>query len=417
MSSIDSATSIATLSAWLAPSVHLYVTWLRERRVRDVVVRRRVVELTRFASFAQARGIVRVEQLPELLVPFVDDCVEKRSRPCRSPERLAAYSRELQRPIQQLLDVALPGHRRENRPDEPTFFGQAVGFFEALREERGLRPATVRLYRDHLRRFEQFLAQEGLSEVDALQPAHLDRFIVAVRSDLCLASLPALCSALRLLLRWLYREQRISRDLSDSVEAPSAYRLATLPRSISWAEVERTLAAVDRQTPIGRRDYAMLVLIVVYGLRAREVAALTLDDLDWKGERLHVGSRKAGHSTTYPLSPLAAEALIAYLREGRPSSNERRIFLQARPPRGPVNYVIVGRRVSHYLGKAGVVVRRAGSHTLRHSCAQRLVDADFSLKAIGDYLGHRSPVSTEVYTKVAVETLRQVALGEGEVVL
>jgi integrase len=181
--------------------------------------------------------------------------------------------------------------------------------------------------------------------------------------------------------------------------------------------VEATLAVIDQDTAVGRRDYAMLILIVLYGLRAREVAALTLDDLDWRRDRLHVPGRKAGHSTCYPLSPMAGEALIAYLRRDRPPTVERRVFLTTRAPRKAVNHHVVSTRAGRYLMLAGVEVRRPGSHTLRHSCAQRLVDADFSLKVIGDYLGHRVPMSTEIYTKVAVETLRQVALGNGEVVL
>ena len=283
--------------------------------------------------------------------------------------------------------------------------------------ERGLREATIALYRYHLVRFEQFVTADGVRDVRDLNPAHLDRFVVTARARLCPASLPALCSALRLLLRWLYREQRTTYDLSACVGAPHVYRLSTIPRSVAWVDVERTLSGVDRGTAIGRRDYAMLLLMVLYGLRSREVAALTLDDLDWRGERLHVGGRKAGHSTTYPLSSSGGEALIAYLRDGRPMTTERRVFLQAIAPRRPVSHHVVSDRARRYLLKAGVVVRRPGSHTLRHSCAQRLVDADFSLKVIGDYLGHRAAASTEIYTKVAVETLRQVALGNGEVVL
>jgi site-specific recombinase XerD len=144
------------------------------------------------------------------------------------------------------------------------------------------------------------------------------------------------------------------------------------------------------------------------------VASLTLDDIDWKRERLLVSERKAGHNTAYPLSSAVAEAIIDYLKHGRPQTSERHLFFRAIAPRVPLASSAVSLRVTNYLHKAGIPVGRPGSHTLRHSCVQRLVDAEFSFKAIGDYVGHASPSSTQVYTKVALEALREVALGHGE---
>ena len=178
------------------------------------------------------------------------------------------------------------------------------------------------------------------------------------------------------------------------------------------------LGAVDRRTPCGKRDYAILLLLVTYGLRAREVAALTLDDIDWKRDRLAIPGRKAGHSTAFPLSAVAGEALVDYLRHGPPpSSDDRHVFFRAVAPVRPVSRVAVSACARHYLLKAGIQVPRPGSHTLRHTCVQRLVDDGFGFKTIGDFIGHRSPASTKIYAKVAIEPLRQVALGDGEQVL
>jgi len=160
-----------------------------------------------------------------------------------------------------------------------------------------------------------------------------------------------------------------------------------------------------------------LLLLVTYGLRGREVAALTLDDIDWKRERLAIPERKAGHSTAFPLSAVVGEALLDYLRQGRPVTADRRVFFRAAAPRRPIGAAAVSSLARFYLLKAGVDVPRPGSHTLRHSAVQRLVDANFDLKTIGDFVGHRSARSTEVYAKVAVEALREVALGDGEEVL
>ncbi len=147
------------------------------------------------------------------------------------------------------------------------------------------------------------------------------------------------------------------------------------------------------------------------------MAALTLDDIDWKRDRLAVPERKAGHSTAFPLSAMVGDALVDYLQHGRPQTADRHVFFRAVAPVAPIGAAAVSACARVYLLKAGIVVPRPGSHTLRHSAVQRLVDADFTLKAIGDFVGHRSAKSTEVYAKVAVEALRQVALGDGEEVL
>ena len=223
-----------------------------------------------------------------------------------------------------------------------------------------------------------------------------------------------LCCVLRVFLRYLHQQGLIDTDLSPAIESPRRYRLAELPRAIAWDEVRRLLEAVDRRSALGKRDYAILLLLVTYGLRGCEVAALTLDDLDWKRERLLVPERKAGHTTAYPLASIVGEAILDYLQQGRPETSDRHLFLRALAPRQPLTSKGIACCASRYLRKAGIEVVRAGSHTLRHTCVQRLVDADFSFKTIGDYVGHASPDSTQIYTKVAVEALREVALGPGE---
>jgi integrase len=166
--------------------------------------------------------------------------------------------------------------------------------------------------------------------------------------------------------------------------------------------VQRLLAKVDRRSPIGKRDYAILLLLVTYGLRAREVSALTLDALDWAHERLAVPERKAGHSMAYPLSPIVGEAIIDYLQHGRAPSAERQLFLRACAPHTPLGWQAISQLTGRRLRNAGIAVSRPGSHTLRHTCVQRLVEAQFSLKAIGDYVGHSVPKSTEIYYRQKV---------------
>ena len=158
----------------------------------------------------------------------------------------------------------------------------------------------------------------------------------------------------------------------------------------------------------------MLLLLVTYGLRANEVAKLTLDDIDWKRERLSVPLRKAGHWSAYPLAGVVGEAIIDYLKNARPETKDRHVFFRVLAPFQPISSAAVSSAAVKYLHGAGVQVHRPGSHTLRHTCVQRLIDSEFSLKAVGDYVGHRSPQSTKIYTKVNLTALREVAMGNGE---
>jgi integrase/recombinase XerD len=399
-------------ACWIGAEIERYVSWLSEQGYSNRTVLRRVPVLVAFGEFARRRGTSVLAELPAHVDSFV-------------AMRVAAYRRgrgaaaEVRGPVEQMLAVVLPGFAGTGRPHRELPFGRAVpGFFEYLADERGLRPESIVGYRHHLARFEAYLDQIGVAGLAELSPAILSAF-VAERSGAGLAktTVRSGCGVLRVFLRYAHRQGLLATDLSTAVEWPPAYRLADIPRSISWAEVGRVLGAVDRRTPCGKRDYAILLLLVTYGLRAREVAALTLDDIDWRRDRLAVPGRKAGHSTAFPLSAVVGEALVDYLRHGRPPSTDRHVFFRAVAPVRPISRVAVSACARHYLLQAGIQVPRPGSHTLRHTCVQRLVDADFGFKTIGDFIGHRSPASTEIYAKVAIEPLRQVALGDGEQVL
>ncbi len=402
-------------ASWIGPEIERYVGWLAGRGYGTKSIWRRVPIVASFGEFARERGARVLGDLPAHVEAFVAERVRSHGARTGSDRPMA---KEVRGPVEQMLSVVVAGFEPSGRPHHAQPFAGAVpGFFDYLVEERGLRPASVVCYRHHLDRFEAYLARVGAG-VRELSPVLLSAFITErAGAGLAKTTVREGCGVLRVFLRYAHREGVLCRDLSGTVEWPQAYRLATIPRSISWADVERVLVGVDRRTPCGKRDYAILLLLVVYGLRGREVAALTLDDIDWRRERLAVPERKAGHSTAFPLSPPVGQAIVDYLRDGRPDTTDRHVFFRAVAPRRPLGAAAVSACARSYLLKAGIDVPRPGSHTLRHTCVQRLVDAEFSLKEIGDFAGHRSAASTEIYAKVAVEPLREVALGDGEDVL
>lgn len=403
-------------ACWIGESIERYVVWLTEQNYAARNVSFRVPVLVRFGEFARRSGANSLDDLPAHIEPFIEDWLSHRKGGYSETDRWIA-AREVRNPIRQLLRLIFPEDGSDSASVPDPFAVAAPGFFEFLRRERGLRETTLVQYRHYLRRLQDYLQRIDRPLLPSLPPAVVSAFITESGGDLDTRSVQSLCSIMKVFFRYLYRVDLMTRDLGKAIESPRRYRLASLPRSITWNEVEQMLQNVDRRSAVGKRDYAILLLLVTYGLRAREVGALTLDDVDWKRDRLDVRGRKAGHSTAYPLARTVGEALLDYLKQGRPVTTERALFIGAYAPYTPLSRVAVSLRAKCYLRKAGINVSRPGSHTLRHTCVQRLIDSGFSLKTIGDFIGHRTPDATKIYAKVNIEALRQVALGDGEEVL
>jgi integrase/recombinase XerD len=402
---------------WLAEPIERYVTWLHDRGYAARNVFGRVPLLLHFGEYAQSKGAKLWPDLPHHVQGFVENRIRGRDLNGETERARKCVLNALRGPIEQMLRLIVPDFAGTKRSRPIPFVTKAPGFVAHLKDERGLRPKSVALYQHCLRSFETYLTEIKLGSLSEISPTILSAFITRCRNRWGMSMLGSHCAVLRVFLRYLFREKLVLQDLSSTVEGPREYRLSTIPRSISWTEVERMLATVDRRSVVGKRDYAILLLLITYGLRGREVAALTLDDIDWERERLRVPERKAGHSTAYPLSQAVGEAILDYLKHGRPQKADRHIFYRVMAPWVPVTADGLSGRTSYYLHKAGVSVPRPGSHTLRHTCVQRLIDAHFSLKTIGDYVGHGSPESTAIYAKVSIESLREVALGDGEEVV
>jgi site-specific recombinase XerD len=364
--------------------------------------------------FAVSRGVERWDELPPLIEDFVRYYFERRGAWCRTAKDRRTVQTQARWPLQRFLELVLPGYDGRNARAAWPFQAEAPGFLDYLRQERGLRPETLQRYAHYLRSFQAYLQRLDVSSVTAVTPSILSTFILQRARELKPGGLTSCAGVLRVLLRYLHRERILASDLSRAVPRGRAYKQSAIPRAIPWSEVERVLDSIDRRSSIGKRDYAMLLLLATYGLRAQEVAGLTLDAIDWPRAQFHVLTRKAGNSTSYPLATSVGEAIIDYLRHARPATEDREVFLTIKAPYVRLQHFTVSGRASCYLHRAGIRVRRAGSHTFRHSCVQRLVDADVPFKQIGDYVGHRSEAATQVYAKVAIHKLRALTLGDAE---
>jgi integrase len=183
-----------------------------------------------------------------------------------------------------------------------------------------------------------------------------------------------------------------------------------LPRALPWPTVLAFLNAIDRSTVVGRRDYAMFLLIATYGLRTSEVVALSLDDLEWRAQRIRVPRSKVGRPLILPLTKEVGAALVDYLQHGRPDLAHRQVFLRVRPPAGTLKPTAATEAFQNWTRRSGLPISFQGPHCLRHSLAMHLLRQGTPLKTIGDLLGHRSAESTCVYLRLHVDQLRDVAL-------
>jgi integrase len=225
-------------------------------------------------------------------------------------------------------------------------------------------------------------------------------------SGVSVAAAQYFVSGLRAFLRFCFVEGLLAVDLSQAALVVRGRRASLLPRGISRADARALLDSCDRRRALGRRDYALLLLLLRLGLRRGEVAGLTLDDIDWSAGELVVHG-KGGREDRLPLPADVGAAIAAYLRRGRPASAQRELFLQARAPYAPIAAGTVASTVRRACRRAAIP--EVGSHRLRHTTACEMVQAGVPLVRIGQVLRHRSLQSTAIYARVNVDQLRQLA--------
>jgi integrase/recombinase XerD len=288
-----------------------------------------------------------------------------------------------------------------------TATGQLLARYKTyLTLERGLAASTAELNARLLRPFLDEHAAAGRLELMELTAGDVTSFVLE-QSARRSRSVKRIVSALRSFLGFLYVEGLIGQPLAKAVPSPPGWTLTGLPRALPGSEVAALLATCDAERPAGRRDLAVLTLLARLGLRAGEVAALRLDDIDWRRGELVVRG-KAGRTDRLPLPADVGEKIASYLRDGRPgSAGCRAVFVTALAPYRPLS----PGGVTTVVAAAG---RRAGlgtihAHRLRHSAATAMLRAGGSLREIGDVLRHRRAMTTAIYAKLDLEALRRLA--------
>ncbi|MBV9339796.1 MAG: tyrosine-type recombinase/integrase [Acidobacteria bacterium] len=282
-----------------------------------------------------------------------------------------------------------------------------------LLEERGLTRATAANNVPFADRFLSALSAKyrgsGLA-LAQLRAADVTEFVRQQSQKLSPGRAQLLVTALRSFFRYLLHQGKIKTDLAVCVPTVARWSFSTLPKFLPTSSVERVLARNMRPSPIGRRDYAILLLLSRLGLRACEVVALNLEDIDWENARITIRA-KGGRWNQLPLPADVGEALASYLRHVRPRCSSRRMFIRDRAPQtGFAGSQSICALVRRALSTAGVESPRKGAHLFRHSLATTMIRQGSSLDEIGELLSHRSPNTTAIYAKVDLPALRPLAL-------
>ncbi len=297
-------------------------------------------------------------------------------------------------------------------PSSPTPVGAVevllAGYRDYLLVERGLTADTVEGYVLAVRPFlDGRLRYGGELDLDELTAAGVVAFVVARCPAQSRGAAKMTVTGLRSLLRFLHLRGMVGEPLAGAVPSTASWRLSGLPRALEPEQLDALLASCERGSRTGRRDYAVLVMLARLGVRAGEVAALTLGDVDWRAGEVVIAG-KGRRSERLPLPADVGEAIVEYLQDGRPATaQDRSLFVRVRAPHhglttGGITQIVVS------------AARRAGlgqihAHRLRHTAATQMLRAGASLEEIGQVLRHRQALTTAIYAKVDRDALRQIA--------
>lgn len=365
--------------------------------------------VSQFARYLTATGITDVKQIGDQEVrDFIGSLPV-----CKCRAKYLMPSVRGSRAARQLLQ-----HLRSNGivPPEPrkvTAYSWILdAWIDFLRQHRGLCVGSVELYRRNVDGFLQWLQQEevtperfaGLSSTRAREylQSEAPRFGRSARKNLVIT--------LRSFLRYAFMAGHVFRDVASTLERVPCFTLDRLPRGPKWEDIPKLLETVDRATAAGRRDFAMLLLLITYGIRASQLTALRVDDLRWREGEIVIPPAKRGRTVVVPMTASVGNALLDYLSDGRPATAARPIFLSLDPPFNPLLPGSLYNIVSRTFQLSGITSPHRGSHAIRHAWATQALAQGQRLKTIADLLGHRALESTRIYTKVDRAQLQAVAL-------
>ena len=386
----------------LVPYLDVFAESLDEQGFKRRLIRRQIRVVANFSQWLQAKEVVAQGVTDEHVQHFFEDRARQRS--VQSDE--FATVRRLMGLLGRLNVIRPQPEHNESTPVQ-----QAVdAFITYLRQERALCDKTLIQYGTFAESFLSERFGQGSVEFAVLQAGDVIGFVKRQAILLSPARAKAATTALRSFFRYLRYRGEIQLDLAAAVPTVPNWSITGIPRAIAPDHLQAVLAHCPRDTPVGRRDYAILMLLARLGLRAGEIVSLTLDSIDWATGSIAVAG-KGNQAASMPLPNEVGEAIADYLRHGRSSSNNRALFLRACAPiRGLGAAQTVSTIVGSAIKRAGIETPHRGTHQFRHALATDMLRHGATLTEIGSVLRHRHAKTTSLYAKVDFVALRPLAL-------
>lgn len=384
----------------LGPLMDPYAGWLHEQQYTRRSTRYELRMAVHVCNFLERQRILKVEDVSE---QDLNICYLQFRR--KFPNE-AASVRVLTRFLRER------GFIQACAAPEPSRTDIHLNAFEAhLRDARGYAPSTIVRQVQFAGEFLKWLKFESAPErLASLSQKEVEGFIIVLGKRMGRVGLQKPIASIRNFLRFLASDGFIATGLDSQIDTPRVYRQEKLPCSLPWTTVQAFLSSIDRDSAIGMRDYAIFSLMTTYGLRACDIVALRLDDIQWRAGRIRICQCKTGNPLELPLTDEISTTLYEYFKKVPRHRKYREVFLRMRAPGGGLKSTAVTSAFQTWSRKSGLDIPFKGAKCLRHSYAIHLLRQGISVKTIGAILGHRSPESTEVYLRLSTDDLRDVAL-------
>jgi integrase/recombinase XerD len=386
-----------------------FCKWLLENGFGRGSVRRHLLILSHLNEhLGSSKALMRQSVTAEDLKDFFQTYPSR----CRNRGPVEEHLRRVRHSVNRFAEYL----RREGRfvalPTEASYQSLLDAYLEWMDRYQHAAPGTLELRAGSLTQFFQWLGSEATPQgLAKLNCQKVEQFFLTYARGIGRSGRRSMQSALRTFFRFCLHQGFIRQPLNRAVPTLRTYKLATVPRGLTNQQAEPILRGLNRKTPVGRRDYAILQLLYTYGVRGGQVRALRLEDIDWARNEILFKASKRGKHVQVPLTAEVGESLLDYLQNSRPACSCPEVFLTCRAPYHPLpNSNSLSAIVERRVRAAGIDIPSKGAHAFRHGFATRMLQQGHSLKAIADVLGHRHLGTTFLYTKVDFNTLKQVAL-------
>jgi site-specific recombinase XerD len=303
--------------------------------------------------------------------------------------------------------------RKQRRYEFAQPFEKVFVEFMDFRKKAGISSKTLESYIIYLERFSQYLFNHEINHVAEIDVEHVHGFIQSSGAVYSTSTIYCTCCLLRVLFRYLFNQKAIIKDLSIAVPSIKCSKKSKIPSAYSKEEIKRLLQCVDRGNPKGKRDYAILLIAIRLGVRASDICKLTFDNFKWESNTIEFRQSKTGDTIVLPLLNDVGQAVIDYIKYGRPAVETDRVFLRLFAPIGQMKAPTLHSIVTQYMNKAGIRItkgKKHGPHALRHSLASALLENDTPMPVISEILGHTDSKTTSTYLKIDTLNLRKYAL-------